>query len=474
MFASSIRNYSWGQIRSDNNLCLEASDKKLIFKACNINNKKQLWTHTYKNNFHFQNDDGEISDHCIDIPTESNARNNTELQLYRCGASGSSQWIFELNPGTTTLVARSIWTSATSKCLARAKNNSAIITYCKNTKIDLDFDVFPQAAIAYYNVNKEHWMEEVFSDYSNTSLASVLIPGTHNSGTYDKGFYKISKTQNLGIYDQLAGGSRYFDVRVDNRGFEGLVICHGSDYGSKDSFTNFLLELNRFAYWHSREIIFLDLHEVPELVDQNDTKGIQNYRELASIIDKIIGKRLIKPIFNLKNVTFQNLWDDQTKNSHTRNIILLTKEYHNFKLAKVGNLCAYLWDRPSYLEEKWPQSTDFNTIYDKISYHLQRRSASIYTFSVAQLLRTPSTSYGIGTFMGLNEGPFELATERTKDGFFNLSISKWVNDWINICKYKPNIIIADFINYTSLIDEAIWLNLKRKYETMNNIVDIKR
>lgn len=465
-------NYSWGLIQN-NNLCLEASGKKVLFNACNIYNKKQLWNYNNFNNLHFQNDDGELSESCIDIPTESKGKNNSALQLYPCGTSKSSQWMWERS-GATNMVMRSRWPQATSMCLSQDKNKNAIISYCKNGQNWLallsaqqksGFDAFPQAALAYFNINKKHWMEEIFYDINNISIAAAVIPGSHNSGTY-KGFYTVSKTQNLSAYDQLINGVRYLDVRVDKRALKGLVITHGIEGGKSGSFAEFLQEVSVFAYWHPREIIIIDLHEVPNLENSADSDGIKNYKDIIAIINTTIRPQLIKRHNSLSNITFGNLWSDQDTYNHRRNIILLAQNRKNFRTAQVGPTLDFLWDRSICLYEKWPQSTDFTSIYNQLKRHLSMRSERNNKLYLSQIIRTPTIAYGVGTVMGLNDGPFELTTEKTPDGYFNLLINSWLNKWVSNYNLRPNIVMTDFVDYTNIVDEAIWLNIKKKHQAM--------
>ena len=74
------------------------------------------------------------------------------------------------------------------------------------------------------------WMTDLFYDpalegaplgpFRNRSLHQITLPGTHDSGCYrDQRISNVySATQTQDIFQQLAGGVRYFDLRPCARG----------------------------------------------------------------------------------------------------------------------------------------------------------------------------------------------------------------------------------------------------------------
>ncbi len=65
--------------------------------------------------------------------------------------------------------------------------------------------------------SNEHWMKDNWEYIKDKNLSELVIPGTHDSGTYQllKGTgVDIAKTQTSSIGDQLMDGIRYFDLRV--------------------------------------------------------------------------------------------------------------------------------------------------------------------------------------------------------------------------------------------------------------------
>lgn len=73
--------------------------------------------------------------------------------------------------------------------------------------------------------NRTNWM----SVFQGKRLWEMLLPGTHDTATYrfaDAAFVtNWAQTQQFSIYDQLKGGIRYLDIRVNNDKHDGKVYC---------------------------------------------------------------------------------------------------------------------------------------------------------------------------------------------------------------------------------------------------------
>ena len=97
----------------------------------------------------------------------------------------------------------------------------------------------------------ENWMSYISEDAPVTAIA---IPGSHDSGCYD-GMGYLGETQNLSIAEQLARGSRYFDIRV-NDSKDGMVIYHGPLNGV--DYAEVLEDIAQFVTTHPTEFLILD------------------------------------------------------------------------------------------------------------------------------------------------------------------------------------------------------------------------
>jgi 1-phosphatidylinositol phosphodiesterase len=114
-----------------------------------------------------------------------------------------------------------------------------------------------------------------------TSMRSLTIPGTHDSGTTNGASMSdisdvthnlevtISRglvvAQDRSIYDQLFLGIRFLDIRCNNN----FGIQHGDFTISNISFETVLNDCKRFLHDHPHEIILMSVkHE-----DKNDFPG---------------------------------------------------------------------------------------------------------------------------------------------------------------------------------------------------------
>lgn len=73
-----------------------------------------------------------------------------------------------------------------------------------------------------------NWMSHV---PDNTSLASLSLPGTHDTMTWEGAFNfaDLSRCQTLSLTSQLDAGVRIVDIRLGNHGKDGLRLYHGKD-----------------------------------------------------------------------------------------------------------------------------------------------------------------------------------------------------------------------------------------------------
>ena len=125
---------------------------------------------------------------------------------------------------------------------------------------------------------REGWVEELFQAQPETRLVDLILPGTHDSGSYaitkasppapgapasyaQVGLIaaKWAKTQDQTLEEQLRGGIRYLDLRVAD--FEDrLVLVHGLVSCDLD---DALAGVRRFTAEHPKEPILLDLQAMP-------------------------------------------------------------------------------------------------------------------------------------------------------------------------------------------------------------------
>lgn len=112
------------------------------------------------------------------------------------------------------------------------------------------------------------WLEYIKDE---TLLTDVVIPGSHDAGS--NGMLWLAETQSTDIDIQLAGGVRYFDIRVEKKSNGKLVIFHGPIRGQ--AFSDVLTDIVEFMKISPTETLILDF--------QHFNGGSEN--DVASLIE---------------------------------------------------------------------------------------------------------------------------------------------------------------------------------------------
>ena len=108
-----------------------------------------------------------------------------------------------------------------------------------------------------------NWMSEYFPLLKDKSVFEMIIPGSHNSGTYNvsKSLKNECKCQNISINRQLDLGIRFLDFKYCRKGDKknDVWICNRSARGMK--FTIAMQEIKTFLFFHSKEFIIVRLNQ---------------------------------------------------------------------------------------------------------------------------------------------------------------------------------------------------------------------
>ncbi len=101
--------------------------------------------------------------------------------------------------------------------------------------------------------NRANWM----SAYQGKILWEMLLPGTHDTATYRFADAALvtnwARTQQFSIYDQLKGGIRYLDIRVNNDKHDGKVYC--SHTFPSIPFQDVINDISRFILENPSEVV---------------------------------------------------------------------------------------------------------------------------------------------------------------------------------------------------------------------------
>lgn len=122
------------------------------------------------------------------------------------------------------------------------------------------FELVPQHDHASGN---ENWMREQTAVIGDRPLSRIMLPGAHDAGCSNMwepspGTDCSSKTQTLGIGDQLRAGVRYLDLRVWKASDDDWWLYHGADWTNL-RFSDVLAEMAEFFHDHPDETVLASL-----------------------------------------------------------------------------------------------------------------------------------------------------------------------------------------------------------------------
>ncbi|GAB5408645.1 MAG: hypothetical protein BalsKO_10100 [Balneolaceae bacterium] len=151
----------------------------------------------------------------------------------------------------------------------------------------------------------EHWMRDLAANIAGKTLKTVILPATHDSGSFSADMTSGVRTQTLNFKEQLERGIRFLDLRVTYStdspalGFKAneFYLCHDGI-----SATNLLLidQLNLvkdFAKSHPKEIILLNFHKflngIYAIPNQAKNMSDDKKKELATLVSDTFSDVLI-------------------------------------------------------------------------------------------------------------------------------------------------------------------------------------
>ena len=304
---------------------------------------------------------------------------------------------------------------------------------------------------------RPNWMDQRWyngsANYKTTPLRDLMLPGTHDSGTYaitsssymspdasdllkDLGSFEPSlvsrwcKTQNLNTAQQLNAGIRYFDIRVVLGWNEGeLWIAHGMYAINIDAF---LSDVADFVKSNPHEIIILDFNHFYQFEQhQHDS--------LVGKISAALGDRLAPSSLGT-GATPSDLWNQNKQ-------IIVNYTYYDSDLFDSN---PWLWN--NCIRSYWPNTDDLGTLQSDLNSELSNKPTD--QFWVMQcILSINENDYGwITKHAALDTYPYSLlAWEGTTNATMLPIIAS--DAWSNA---KVNIVMADAITYAAgFVDTVI-------------------
>lgn len=332
----------------------------------------------------------------------------------------------------------------------------------------------PSRAVS--DIATSKWVEQVFAPNSDFKLTEIVIPGTHDSGTYDidcfskaergasgilvtlsqlddfLGYIGLdsgcfvsewARTHDRNFYRQLEDGIRYFDFRINySDHVNTFVLTHALEGSTLQSALN---DVARFASSHPKEIIIIEAEKLPDDSFKNS---------FHQMIQATIGKYLIPRSYGMANITISDAWNAK------RNILLILDK------DSYASLDSNYW-YGSAIVNSWANTTNESSLKSYSENKLNNRD-------ISKLLKTsltftmPSDTWGAIRTVAPKFGWWPWDSGYWDKGYFSVEeLSQeikhtpyWVRDWIKSGK-KVNIVNNDFYQQSPIVHVAIEANLNK-------------
>jgi len=301
--------------------------------------------------------------------------------------------------------------------------------------------------IGYINLNRlvakscirarPRWMYEMRDVIGNRTLKDLMIPGTHNAGSYEayrpdrntaKIRYQICHDED--VFNQLVYGNRFLDFRVIFQHVAGskekFWITH-SILRTNNSVRDVLSQVKRFLD-NTNEVVVIDFHLF--YMGFIDSWIDDRHKELMNLIVRTLGHYMMPNSYEF-STTLNEMW-----NNNKRLLVgYASKQAIESNLLFPGTF--HLWGN----KETRPELEDF---LDRNMCHFRHRNL---WSAMAEL--TPTTS---GVLIDKYGGLRNLAQD------VNRHITKWFRERWWKC---ANVVSTDFFLGNNIIDVSIDANTKK-------------
>jgi len=281
------------------------------------------------------------------------------------------------------------------------------------------------------------WMLEMEDDIGSIPLHSLMIPGTHNSGAYERFnsysddtiLMRYSVNQEEDIWTQLLFGIRYFDLRVSyfSHTPERFWLVH--DFVKHNPLYETIYAVKRFLSM-TKELVILDFHRFVSGFDGPDEQ--EHHAELVDYIKSELEEFMV-PVWMGKGVTMNDLWD------LNRTLIVTYRD------IRTKNQHDNLWTEA---EHAWANARRPAQLFNYLDDTMVDMMDSIYLWAAMTHL-TPST---FDVLMNLSGGIRKLNNKIAS------SLNLWYRD---IWWQKTNIVATDFFLSNNLVNVAMSVNRRR-------------
>ncbi|KAK0094593.1 hypothetical protein PV326_010507 [Microctonus aethiopoides] len=274
------------------------------------------------------------------------------------------------------------------------------------------------------------WMHQRRALLETESFLSILIPGTHNSGSYLKRppetlIEKFTATQDGSILNQLIMGARYFDLRPgkqDNK----YWIFHG-DYlmtPLQQTIDDVIQFMN-----NTQEIVCLHFKEFPH--------GFETSKDHLKFI-RYLRKQFEPHLLSTKSAswasTFKRIWNYNRR-------LIISYDHHIYPpIYKMWPPITQMWGNVQSIDElrSYLALAESKHVYPRASMaELTMDVHGVVTHAVAEAFGLDHTSL---RKMGSSIGPY---------------ITQWYNEFFY---HNASIVAVDYLNATGIVEVALEWN----------------
>ncbi|XP_053687907.1 PI-PLC X domain-containing protein 3 [Sabethes cyaneus] len=284
------------------------------------------------------------------------------------------------------------------------------------------------------------WMNDLRSHLGRFRLRELFLPGTHDSASYKKNFShhsqdnivtKYTLTQDDDIRQQLLLGVRYIDLRVGYYQSDPSNQFWANHGISRLHPLKHILRQVRDYAMETKEIIVLDVQEFPVGFGKDYTI----HDKLVHLLNDSLAEVMAESIHGW-GISLEQIW--------ARNKTVIVCYDHVYGLGTYPHL---VW--PS-TEQKWG---DVRSMEALKSYLFRIHKRPVFSYS-----GRPVTDMA-----ELTPDPWGVITDRY-GGLRKMadSVNRFVTKWyFEELGPTANIVAVDFVRGTSIVDAAIYWNLKR-------------
>ena len=149
----------------------------------------------------------------------------------------------------------------------------------------------------------KEWMKYIKDD---VKLTEVVMPGTHNSGSY--GMNALACCQDGTFYSQFAYGVRHFCIRYCGDKKKGVVLSHGPVKGA--TLAEGFESIRRMIEENDSEFLIIDLREYyPQQVGPIKLKYHVDPKKVDELLEEYIqpSKYALTDFENISDVTMGDI-----------------------------------------------------------------------------------------------------------------------------------------------------------------------